>query len=147
MNMFRLLRQWMRRRHQGQGHTLRWNAWACVLCLLHISYEWNKWTLLYVSASEILGPIDVMTLLRKMTSKQYITFYGIFEEFCWPTKTVKNVTMSKLFKVVKLDHIFAQLFIYINNNSLDKNVSPLHLACIAFLKLQACILKLWYWHK
>ena len=40
----------------------------------------------YVSASEILGPTDEMTLLRKMMSKQWITFYGIFEEFCRPTK-------------------------------------------------------------
>jgi len=83
-----------------------------------------------VSTSEILGPIDEITLLRKMTSRLCIIFYGILEEFWWPTKTVKSVSL----KIVKIYHTgnFAQLFIYINKNSLDKNELPLYLTCIPY---------------
>jgi len=52
----------------------------------------------YVSASEILGPITDMTLLRKLTPKQCITFHGIFRSFSGLQKWLKNVSMSKFFK-------------------------------------------------
>ena len=93
-----------------------------------------------MSAPEIFGPIDEMTLLRKMTSKQCITFYCIFEELCRPTKMVKPIQCQNSLKIVKNIIFFAQLFIYINNNSLDKNVSPLYFTCIPFVMFQTCIL-------
>jgi len=66
--------------------------WANIPWLIPVTV-----TDIIVSASEILGPIDEMTLLRKKTSKQCIKFYGILDEFGQPTK-LKSVSTSKFFK-------------------------------------------------
>ena len=48
----------------------------------------NRYVYKYVSMFQILGPIDEMMSLRKITSKERIMLYDISVKTHWPTTTL-----------------------------------------------------------